>query len=58
MMDNSNEKRAIAKWDAAPQKTFLARLFDIHTEERAWRIGGQGGVITQPAVNTKCAEVL
>jgi hypothetical protein len=25
--------------DAAPIKTFFTQLFDIHTDERAWRVG-------------------
>ncbi|WP_163998711.1 nuclease-related domain-containing protein [Pyxidicoccus caerfyrddinensis] len=28
--------------DAAPIKTFFTRLFDIHTDERAWRLGADG----------------
>lgn len=28
--------------EAAPIKTFFTRLFDIHTDERAWRLGADG----------------
>ena len=28
--------------DAAPIKTFFTRLLDIHTDERAWRVGADG----------------
>ncbi|QSQ24880.1 NERD domain-containing protein [Pyxidicoccus parkwayensis] len=28
--------------DAAPIRTFIARIFDIHTDERAWRLGADG----------------
>jgi hypothetical protein len=28
--------------EAAPVRTFLARLLGVHTDERAWRLGGEG----------------
>jgi hypothetical protein len=34
--------RALAERRAAPVRTGLARLFGIHTEERAWRTGAAG----------------
>lgn len=34
--------RAQIERDAAPVRTFLARLFGVHTNERAWRIGATG----------------
>ncbi|MFC6154533.1 nuclease-related domain-containing protein [Nocardioides yefusunii] len=33
---------ATTKRDAAPTKTFFARLLGVHTEERAWRLGAAG----------------
>lgn len=35
-------KEAIARRKAAPIRTFVARAFGVHTEERAWRIGADG----------------
>lgn len=34
--------RAVAAREAAPVKTLLGRLLQVHTDERAWRIGGAG----------------
>jgi hypothetical protein len=33
---------AKARRDAAPVRTFLARLLGVHTDERAWRVGAKG----------------
>jgi hypothetical protein len=35
-------ERAVAERSAAPVRTMLARLFGVHTAERAWRIGADG----------------
>jgi len=35
-------KQATELREAAPVKTFVARVFGVHTEERAWRIGAVG----------------
>ena len=35
-------EQAMALKEAAPVKTFLARLLRVHTDERAWRIGADG----------------
>lgn len=35
-------EQATALKEAAPVRTFLARLIRIHTDERAWRIGADG----------------
>ncbi len=35
-------ERAKALKDAAPVRTFAARLLGVHTDERAWRIGADG----------------
>jgi Nuclease-related domain len=35
-------EQALAAREAAPVKTFLARAFGVHTDERAWRIGADG----------------
>ena len=35
-------EQAMALKDAAPVRTFLARLLGVHTDERAWRIGADG----------------
>ena len=35
-------EQATALKDAAPVRTFLARLLRVHTDERAWRIGADG----------------
>jgi hypothetical protein len=35
-------ERAVELRDAAPVKTFLARVLRVHTDERAWRIGADG----------------
>lgn len=35
-------ERAVELRDAAPVKTFLARVLRAHTDERAWRIGANG----------------
>lgn len=35
-------ERAVAAREAAPVKSFLARAFGVHTDERAWRIGADG----------------
>lgn len=34
--------RAVAAREAAPVKTLLGRLLQVHTDERAWRIGAAG----------------
>ena len=36
------EAKACALRGAAPFRTFLARLFGVHTDERGWRLGGEG----------------
>jgi hypothetical protein len=36
------EEQAVALRQAAPSRTFLARMLRVHTEERAYRIGGKG----------------
>lgn len=46
--------RARAARDAAPAKTFFARLLGVHTEERAWRIGADG----EEAVAARLARVV
>ncbi len=35
-------EQAVALKQAAPVRTFAARLLGVHTEERAWRIGADG----------------
>lgn len=35
-------EQAAALKDAAPVRALLARMFGVHTEERAWRIGADG----------------
>ncbi|MEV6927209.1 nuclease-related domain-containing protein [Dactylosporangium sp. NPDC051485] len=35
-------EQAVALRQAAPVKTFLARVLRVHTDERAWRIGADG----------------
>lgn len=35
-------KQAVEFKDAAPVRTFLARMLDMHTDERAWRLGAEG----------------
>jgi hypothetical protein len=35
-------EQALALKAQAPVKTFLARALDVHTDERAWRIGADG----------------
>lgn len=35
-------EQALALKQAAPVRTFLARVLGVHTEERAWRIGADG----------------
>jgi hypothetical protein len=35
-------KQAVAARQAAPVKTFVARVLNVHTAERAWRIGADG----------------
>ena len=35
-------EQAVAARDAAPVKTFLARVLDKNTDERSWRIGADG----------------
>ena len=35
-------EQAVALKEAAPVRTFLARVLRVHTEERAWRIGADG----------------
>ena len=35
-------EQATALKEAAPVRTFLARLLRVHTDERAWRIGADG----------------
>ena len=35
-------EQAVAARQAAPGRTFVARLVGVHTEERAWRIGADG----------------
>ncbi len=35
-------EQALALKEAAPVRTFLARVLRVHTEERAWRIGADG----------------
>lgn len=35
-------EQALAAKDAAPVRTFLARVLGVHTDERAWRIGADG----------------
>ena len=34
--------QAVALRDAAPVRTLAARVFGVHTDERAWRIGADG----------------
>jgi hypothetical protein len=34
--------QAVAEREAAPVRTFAARLLGVHTDERAWRIGADG----------------
>jgi hypothetical protein len=34
--------QAIASKEAAPVRTVLARLLNVHTDERAWRLGAEG----------------
>ncbi|MCA1007286.1 NERD domain-containing protein [Rhodococcus hoagii] len=46
--------RAEAAGDAAPVKTFFARLLGVRTEERAWRIGADG----EEAVAARLAKVV
>ncbi|WP_233283233.1 nuclease-related domain-containing protein [Prescottella equi] len=46
--------RARAARDAAPAKTFFARLLGVRTEERAWRIGADG----EEAVAARIARVV
>ena len=36
------EAKARARRQAAPVRTLLARLLGAHTDERAWRLGGEG----------------
>jgi hypothetical protein len=36
------QAKASALRQAAPVRTFLARLLGAHTDERAWRLGGEG----------------
>jgi len=36
------QAKANALRQAAPVRTFLARLLGVHTDERAWRLGGDG----------------
>jgi len=36
------EAKARALREAAPVRTFIARLLRVHTAERAWRLGGDG----------------
>jgi hypothetical protein len=36
------QAKASALRQAAPVRTFLARLLGVHTDERAWRLGGEG----------------
>jgi hypothetical protein len=35
-------EQALALKDAAPVRTFVARMLRVHTDERAWRIGADG----------------
>lgn len=35
-------KQAVELREAAPVRTFVARMFGVHTEERAWRVGAVG----------------
>jgi hypothetical protein len=35
-------EQAVTLRRAAPIRTFLARILNVHTEERAWRIGADG----------------
>ena len=35
-------KQAVELREAAPVRTFVARVFGMHTEERAWRVGAVG----------------
>jgi hypothetical protein len=35
-------EQALALKEAAPVRTFVARMLAVHTEERAWRIGADG----------------
>jgi hypothetical protein len=35
-------EQALALKQAAPVRTFVARVLGVHTEERAWRIGADG----------------
>lgn len=35
-------QQAVALKQAAPVRTFVARVFGVHTDERAWRIGADG----------------
>lgn len=35
-------EQALALKHAAPVRTFVARVLDVHTDERAWRIGADG----------------
>jgi hypothetical protein len=35
-------QQALALKQAAPVRTFVARVFGVHTDERAWRIGADG----------------
>ena len=35
-------EQAVALREAAPVRTFLARVLMVHTDERAWRIGADG----------------
>ena len=37
-------EQAVARREAAPVRTFMARLLGVHTDERAWRIGADGEV--------------
>ncbi len=35
-------KQALAAKQAAPVRTFIARALNVHTDERAWRVGADG----------------
>ena len=38
-------KQALKLQQAAPIRTFIASMFDVKTDERAWRLGAQGEVL-------------
>lgn len=44
-------EQAVALKEAAPVRTFIARIFDIKTDERAWRIGADGEELVAAQLN-------